>query len=657
MKKTFIPEHFQVTIIALVVLLLYVLALLYPDTWWGLHYPAFLGKGKGWLIVLAAIAFTLYSQKYNPWKSIRGKNSGGNSWIWIVAITALAGILFYQLPIFKDVYGDSLKIIPSTEFIVTEFTAKNKEMVTSFDLTNLKLGTDTTLGIIAWLSFTKEMQLGEAFRLYATVCGAGYVFFMLLTAFKIAKDSQQRLLFALLAIGTPITLNFCGHIEVYAPVLFLLAAFWYAMIRFLESPTWKNGAIVFILCLLNAKFHVSGLLTFLAFAVALIVLFQRNKGKELSWRKFGAAALGIFFTIGFSIYAFVTKSIFGTRSYTEENLTDAIFLPIKASDPAPLDRYNLFSWSHLFDYFNMAFGWSAIAIVVVGTALIFKRKSIDWNKPLVMISGLAFVFYFLTFFVLNPLLSMQTDWDLMSIPAVTLIVFAIAIISSVKEEKEEVRSFTSYLLAPAVGLSLIATMGIFVNANQDSLSKRIFSMGKYSYKTYWVGASTPITEAIKLQESNEDKFKMLESAINELEPYAVYGNDIEYAALLNMMGNYHRDVNKDYNEAHKWYLESEKADKHLLENIRCLTYTHLIREEYEQANKYVNNLVFNKYPDEVTALRLGIRLSIEVGEYDRAKQYCEQLLQLKPEDKFTQKILHLLNTEEDKSNIKLNYRQ
>ncbi|XOV67733.1 MAG: tetratricopeptide repeat protein [Fluviicola sp.] len=656
MKKSWIPESLQVTTIAMVVFLLYAIGMMYPDTWWGLHYPVFLGGGKGWFIILVAIGFTLYSQKYNPWKSFQDKNIGGNSWIWIIAITVLAGMLFYQMPIYKDVYGDALKIIPSTDYIVTDFTAKNKEMVTSFDLTNLKLGTDTTLGIIAWLAYTKEMPLGEAFRLLTAVCGMGYVFFMLATVFRLAKDSQQKILFALLTIGTPITMNFCGHIEVYAPVLFMLAAFWYGMVRLLETPNWKTGVIVFVMCVLNVKFHISGLLTFFVFGVALLVLYHQRKEKKITWRKEGTWVIGFFFAIGFFVYAFVTKSIFGTRSYTEENLTDAIFLPMKASNAAPLDRYNLFSWNHFFDYFNMVFGWSAIALVVIGAALLFKRKSIQWNQPLVMISGMGFLFYFVTFFVLNPLLSMQTDWDLMSIPAVVLIIFAVAVVSATKQEKKEERTLSSYLIAPAIGLALIAVTGIFVNANQESLSKRLFSMGKYSYKTYWIGASTPITEAIKLQESNDDKYEMLQEAVNELQPYAVYGNDIEYAALLNMMGNYHRDVHKDYNEAYRWYLKSEKADKHLLENIRCLTYTYMIREEYTEANKYVNNLVFNNYPDEVTALRLGIRMSVEVGEYDRATEYCEKLLNVKPDDAFTQNILHLLNTAEDKSKIKLNYR-
>ena len=55
MKKALIPESMQVTVFALFVLLLYVVALVYPDNWWGFHYPAFLSSGRGWVIVLLAV--------------------------------------------------------------------------------------------------------------------------------------------------------------------------------------------------------------------------------------------------------------------------------------------------------------------------------------------------------------------------------------------------------------------------------------------------------------------------------------------------------------------------------------------------------------------------------------------------------------------------
>lgn len=725
MKKTLIPESLQVTVIAAVILLLYVVALLFPDNWWGLHYPAFLTNGKGWVIVLLAIGFTLYGQKYSFWEDLSGKNVGGNRWFWIIGLTIISGVFFNQMPIFKDVYGDALSIVDDPEYIIEEFDARNWPIMFSFDFSNLKIGTDTTLAIVVWLSYAREISLLESFQFLGVICGMGYVFFMLASVYRIAKDSQQRLLFTFIVLGSPIVLNFCGHMEIYAPVLFVLAAFWYTLIRFVEKPGWVSGGIVLAMSLLSIKFHITGALTLLIFIIAAVHAYAKSKGKNLDWREFGGVVLGVFFAGGFAVYAFITKSIFATRMYNVDNLTDAIFLPIKAAEPAPYDRYNLFSWNHIYDYFNMSFLWSAIALIVIVVALFFRRKSTNWNNPLVLISGLGFIFYFVVFFVFNPLLGMPTDWDLMSIPAISLMFFAVSIIKSSSSGKEEGRSHTSFLIAPAVGLFLIGLTGAFVNANQEPFANRVIAIGKHSYKTYWIGSITPIRYGIDLKEA-EDQYTELSKAVVELEPYSIPGKDIQYAALLNKMGSYYESVELDTLEAHKYYLKSESYDKTLLPNMYDLTRTHLVMGNYNRALAGAENLIYNKYPsdvealsigmqvarkiqdkdalmrysyqvlqvkpddvkilfdltvehfirgefdqaqnlvaglvhykhpNEVKALRMAIHISLEAEDYRASAEYCKQLLKVKPEDAFIQKVLHLLNTEEDKSKIKSLFRQ
>ena len=724
MKKTLIPESMHVTIVAMVVLFLYVVALIFPDNWWGLHYPAFLG-GIGVLIIVVAVGLTLYGSKFSMWEDLKGKNIGGNRWLWTIALTIISGIFFSQMPIFNDVYGDALSIIPDPEFIVTEFDERNWGIMFSFDLTNLKLGTDTTVSIAVWLSYAREMELQEAFAIIGVVCGMGYVFFMLASFNRIAKDSMQRLLFALMVLGSPIVLNFCGHIEIYGPVLFLLSVFWYVLIRFVEKPSWILGIIVFLVCIMNMKFHVTGALTILIFALSALYLCLQSKGKSVGWKNFGLTTLGLFLIGGFSFYVLVTKSVFATRTYNADNLTDAIFLPIKAAEQAPLNRYNLFSWNHIFDYFNMAFLWSAVAIIIVVAALIFKRKAVNWNHPLVMTSGLAFIICFVVFFVLNPLLGMPTDFDLMSIPALALMVFAVSIITQMKANEGESRNYTSFLIGPAAGLFIIGLTGVFVNADEESEADRVITYAKYHYKTYWIGAITPLRNGIAMKQS-EDQHKELKKALVELEPFSVKGNDIQYAALLNEMGRYYENVERDTTEAHRYYLRSESYDKTLLTNMYDLTRTYLAKGEYSEANDRVQNLIYNKYPsegvalemamelskqledkealveyaflflksnpenatvifdltvdqfvkgefdvahrlvsglvyykypNEVKSLRMAIHISLEAEEYEASKQFCVQLLKVKPRDDFIRKILHLLNTLEDKSVIKNNFRQ
>lgn len=656
MKKAQVPESFQVALISILVLLLYVVAMIFPDTWWGLHYPAFLSGGKGWVIVILSIVLTIYGQRYSFWEELSNVNKGGSRWLWAVALTVISGIFFYQLPIYLDVYGDANSILTDKDLVVMELTETHKEMILDLDFSNLKLGTGTTLGLVAWMSYAREIPVYEAFRILGTICGMGYVFFMLASVYKIARDSQQRLLLTFLVLGTSAVQCFAGHVEVYAPIYFLLAVFWFAMIHFLDKPTVVKGLILGFLCFLMLKFHITGILTLFVTLVAIVVVIRRNQNKETTWKQLGTFIIGPVLGLGACVYLFVTNSLFGPRKYTEDNLADAIFLPMKSSDPAPFDRYNLFSWNHFFDYFNLMVFWSAIAIVIIVTALLFKRKSINWNALLVKIAGVALISYLFLFFVLNPLLSMPTDWDLMSIPAIALLVFAASIIASQEKVAKNRRSFSSYLISPAIGLFVISWTCLFVNSDQNNLSNRLQSSGKRSFQSYWIGSSTPILAAISLIDDEEDQLKALEEIVNDLSPYAVKGEDTEYAALLNEIGKYYQDYYQDIDEAHKWYLKANEMDPLLRKNVFNLITTHFMRKEFVQANKLTPLLVSMKYPNLEKSLRMGVHISLEAKDYQASEYYCQQLLTLKPNDNFIQEILQLLRTPEDKSAIKLRFR-
>ncbi|MDB2656629.1 hypothetical protein N9Y60_01095 [Crocinitomicaceae bacterium] len=656
MKKTLIPENLQVTVFAMVVLLLYVVALIYPDNWWGLHYPAFLG-GKGWVIVIAAIGFTLYGQKYSFWEGLQGNKSGGNRWVWTFAITIISGVFFYQLPMFEDIYGDAISILNDKELVIKEFTALHKEMILGVDFTNPKLGTDTTLSLVAWISYTREITVYEAFRTLGVICGMGYVFFMLASVYRLAKDSQQRLLFTFLVLGTPLVLGFCGHIEVYAPVYFIIAVFWYVLIRLVEKFTILNTIILLMVCFLHLKLHISGLVGLLVGVMAVAISFRKSKGYSTSWVQIRNFVIAPIILLGICVYVFVTKSVFGPRDYTSDTLTDVIFLPIKSTDPAPLDRYNLFSWNHLFDYFNMFFLWSAIGIVIVIVVLVFRRKQIDWSRPLVQLSALATISFVLLFFVLNPLLAMPKDWDLMSIPALTLIIFSAVLISSMDGENEKERSIASYLINPSIGLFFIAWSAVFVNAEQEPQGERLLSMGKYNFKTYWKGSSTPILFAINLIDDEEKRSLELEKVVKELKPFAVDGNDLEYSGLLNEVGHVYQAYHRDLKAAHIWYKDAYDMFPMNRKAVYDLIYSYFRRGEFDKANDLIPTLVKMKYPNSETPLRMGIHISLEDEDYIASEIYCKELLKVNPKDQFIQKILYLLQNSEDKSQIKLEFSQ
>ncbi|GAB5418128.1 MAG: hypothetical protein Crog4KO_32080 [Crocinitomicaceae bacterium] len=631
--------------------------MLFPETWWGLHYPSFLSGAKGAVIIFLAIALTLYGQQYSFTEKLQGQNVGGNKWIWTIALAFLSGLFFNQLPIYEDVYGDAMSILKDKDLVIPELTPLHDEMIFSLDFTNLKLGTGTTLGIVTWLSYSQEITVYEAFKNLGIFCGVGYVFFMMASVFRIAKDSQQRLLLSFLVLGSPFFLVFCGHIEVYAPVYFILAIFWYVLIRFLEKMSFVAGFLLILVAFLHLKFHITGAVSLLVTFTAILVAYREKVGCALTWKQLTTYIVLPVMGVGASIYLFVTKSMFGPRDYSEDSLNEVLFLPLRSSDPAPLDRYNLFSWNHIFDYFNLTFLWSASAVLIIVVALIFKRKSIHWNNPLVQISGVATIFFTLLFFVLNPLLAMPKDWDLMSIPAVALVFFAATIITASGMEKKGERTFSSFLIGPVIGLFLISLSGLFVNANLESERDRLLVMGKYNFKTYWIGSSSPILESLDLIEEEEKRYQMLEKTVEELEPYAVMGNDVEFAALQNEIGNNYQNYFQNLEVAHSWYLKAYESEPLFRKNVYDLIISHFIRKEFKEANVLAPTLVKMKYPTDEKSLRMAVHISLEAEDYSASAEYCKSILSINSKDDFIKEILELLQTSEDKSKIKLRFRQ
>lgn len=646
----------QALIVALFLFAMYLIAFFFPDSFWGLHFPSFLSDGKGLLLILAGLAFTIFCHRYDIWIGLEQKEKNGYSWFWITGVTIIAGLFYYNLPIYEDSYGDAMAILPDKDVVVETFADQFKEKLQSFDFTNLKLGTGTTFGLVGWMSYSQEITVYDAFRQLGVICGMGFVFFMLASVFSLAKNNAQRLLLSFIVIGTPMSLAFCGHIEVYGPVYFSLAIFWFVILQFLKKPSISLGLLLPILCLLNMKFHVTGFLTLFISVVAIVLALRKHFGKSTYWKQIGLFCLLPVFSIGIVIYLFVTKSVFGPREFTETNLTDAIFLPIKSSDPAPLDRYNLFSWNHFFDYFNLFFLWSASALLVVSIALIFRRKKINWNLPIVQLTGTALIVYVAVFFVLNPLLSMSTDWDLMSIPGIVLMLFAGSLVYASSDPEKQERSLASISLAPVIGLALIGWTTIVVNANQESLAQRMLSMGKYNFKTYWMGSSTPIFTGLELLDE-EEQLGELELLVEELAPYAVDGQDIEYAALLNRLGKSYENERNDLDAAFRNYKRAFAADPFLRINVFDLVVAYFKKGEFKEANKLLPRLVAMQYPTPRKSLRIAIHTSLEAEDYVASENYCEQFLKLIPDDAFIQEIERLLQESKDKSQIKFMFRQ
>lgn len=635
---------------------LYALGLLFPDRFWAFHFPAFLPDAFGGILLAACIAFGIYSiykGLFNTW-DVMANAEYENLWKYGVPIAAC--ILFYQFPMYTDIYGDAHFLVPNPEISLEILDQAYTNKLFSFNLFDPKIGSATTYGLIGTLSYGLGLSVGECFRIVDALSGGLYLFFMISIIQRITANRLHRFLMILIVIGTPLIQVFCGHNEVYAPVYALIAGFWWAVIRYLDNRQFLNLFILALIVVLNIKFHITGWLLVPVLVLVLIFNQRETKNKKtITWASLLKYMLLPMYGAGILIYVFVTKSTFGRRFYTPDTIYDVLFLPVSSSDPAPLDHYNLFSPAHFFDYFSTWFIWSASAILVGLLLAFYWRSKVNWNAPPLRFSGVLLAMYLPLFFVLNPLFSMPADWDLMGIPGITLIVFVIYAWGTI--DNKEVVFHSSRIAGSIIGFTILAFTFVLVNSNRNMQAARYISIGKYQYKTYWLGTSSYIMTGIYQFENTEDKFNAHSKVISDLEPYALKGKDPEYAKIVSEMAVYYREVEKDPKRTLETLEKSSEYGPLLLDNKYQLVISYFMANDFKKAMEYIPELVNMGYPEPSKALRVAIHTSIMAEDYEQAEHYCKQFLTKWPDDKFIKDVLYQLQHVEDKSVVKQFFRQ
>ena len=168
------------------------------------------------------------------------------------------------------------------------------------------------------------------------------------------------------------------------------------------------------------------------------------------------------------LYFFILKDHVDTRDLNTQVMAfDRLFLPLFSPEP-PLDRYNLLSFNHIFDFLSEVLIWSPIALFILLSIILLARKSIDWNTLPVLTSGVTLLLFGGLFFVINPLLSMQLDWDMMAIPAPAFLVF-VAVLAKQAERSFDARK----LLLTCMAIAILSIPVFAVHAKPIPLSLRL----------------------------------------------------------------------------------------------------------------------------------------------------------------------------------------
>ncbi|MEM6807250.1 MAG: hypothetical protein AAF696_37960, partial [Bacteroidota bacterium] len=253
----------------------------------------------------------------------------------------------------------------------------------------------------------------------------------------------------------------------------------------------------------------------------------------------------------------------------------------------------------------------------------YKSNSIDFERPAIRIIGLIFLLFTSLFFMINPLLSMQMDWDLMAIPAPIFLALAMVLIKEVEEWE-----ILAHAIAPSLALALLCLPGFYVHSQQDALAERYMSLGIRMYNSYYEWSYQTIQRGLSLKDYpdraayEERKTQILQ----QLKPHAIPLKDFEYARLYNVEGKYYARVENDYDKALQYLLIGENYFPREKNGVLYRMETYFLRKEFLQAFAYSEVLIQQKYPTEKKALAIGVHCAIEAGLKEEALKLTETYL-------------------------------
>ena len=619
---------------------LYAIAYTLPEKWWGLHHGAFLNPTVKWFIFLLAAVCLMYGGR----KVVLDRLNKLKAFKWWAAliIAIVAGWLLHTFPIHNDFYGDAPRHM---EFLGEQVTELNEERVNHmYDLNvfDTKIGEITVLNFVEKMSYEQQVNPKVVFQWIGTVCGALFIFLWSLFVPKYLGESKNWITIWGIGLLAPFLQLFSGHIEIYAPVIVASSAFLMALLMYIQSGEKKWMWVMIPLLFLSLKFHFASILLIPAFAGAILFVNSEKVKSLLTLKNAIYFVVLPIVLIGWVAYIVVFKDYNDPR-FLNGTIEDGerLFLPI-LSPEAPLDRYNLFSLNHILDYINMFFLWSAAGLLMLVYFLI-RRSRMNWDRPEVVILICTLILYAGLFFMINPLISMPMDFDLFSIPAPILLMVAVALWKNKKHEEES-------LTGPIWGLGIL-TLAIFAtNASPMASSKRLESLGKHTFKTYWIRSIGNLQAGLEMADE-EHYIERLHKAIDDLRPYAIQGKDLEYANLVWRAGKYYRD-NNDLGEALQWHLEAEDYFKNYPVNVMGTMDAYYRMGEFQKAYDKSKVLLDIGYPSKERAFKMAIDCGLRAEHMKDVEEYCKQYLQLYPRDQFINDALAQLGgptNPEDKS--------
>lgn len=650
MEKAHSPtSRYFLPVLGGIFLIFYLCGTYFPSLWWTTHWLAFYPDFVKISLLLVAGCLLLSSYIYPKGISIPTFPKKNIPWIPI-GLALIAAALMYAFPMAQDYYGDAYKYAEDLDKNISSIPTGTHEALFTFGLSPWA-GHNTVLSVVTYLAYFADITYRESFVILGALCGGLFVWIWLSFLRWYFEETSKQILLGIAGLTAPCMLIFFGHYESYAPVFVAFLWLMTTMIKQGDSPTGSRFWAIVGILLLAIKLHPVALLFIPAILILGLRTFlpQNTLTQRLSnWKGISLIMLIPIFVIGAVLYFFVFEDHVDERSLDSTAMEfDRLFLPLFSPKP-PLDTYNLLSFNHIFDYFNEILLWSPIALLLIVVSVVFGRNKISWNATSLLTSGLSLVLFGAFFFMLNPLLSMQIDWDLMAIPAVPFMVFAAVLV------KEAKQAIPIHRITPmTLGIALLCVPAFQLHTQTDLIAARTEQLGIRIYHSYYEWSSTVIERGLQMRTSNSrtSYSKRKDLIIKQLEPYAQPGIDFEYSRLFLNEGQYYLRVTKNLTDAsdyiekgYSYYPRGDKANLYMME-------LHFLKGDYKKAYDFSQTLIQLRYPSHKKALSIAVHCATEAGMYKEALEASTQYVQLPGADS-TSLNVHTYLLEGDTARLK-----
>lgn len=622
-------------VVGLLFFTFYVLGTIFPDYWWSTHSVHFASNqlksitfSFSFLFLILSLFPQFISKITDSFSASRSIPFSTVAW----GVSLLMGFLFYQFPMVADFYGEATILNPQVNQIVTKVSQEAHNELFTFGL-NPWAGQKTIFALITYLSYFSGKTIYTCIIYFDAFFGFCFVLTWLSFINKTLKSWLWKIILTLAVCSAPFLLNFYGHLEVNAIVLWINLYWMTLLVQYFKTKNTKALWLLFLLLIVCLKVHAISLL-FAPIWLYLCVSHYSKSPYPISWKKVSTFVLAPVFAVGAFCYFFVFKDHSDPRNldYTVKEY-DHLFLPI-FSPEAPLDKYNLFSFNHIFDYFSELLLWSPIALFLLIVILVSYRKQVNWHKEELILTASIFILFASFFFMLNPLLSMQMDWDLFTFPVPILLVLLVLLVKEIENSDFSTKAFPI-----SIALAFLTIPFFTVHSSKFQLSQKLESLGVRVYRTYYDWSSQTIHNALTLISTNRNyQFERKNVLLYKLKEAAVEGNDREYGLLWSKEGAFILDYEKDPARA---YIYLEKALTYYPQDNYArllLMESCLFLDQNEQAYNLSLELQKNNYPDQQTASVTQIQTALFATKYAEALKHSHNHLLQWSNDTVMQKI-------------------